>query len=451
MRTFSRSSYNLRHLSESNDDEGIKRPNRQKSLHLWRSTSLINLVGNSNKNKSPVYESTPVTKSLNKYGSLNSLSSLHSTKSDIDLSIGRSFVGSMNVKVIKVKGLGGKSSAYCTLELDNERIQTHTARSSLEPTWNKNYVFNVYDVTSVLKLKVHGSPLTDTLLSEFRGQVSIPLLKIRDGETRWYALKDRNNRGIARGKSPRILLHISIKWDPVKAVIKLFRPKEVKHIEKPYRLDIPLLFKKIIVLANIFNTLLSVNEHFKSLFEWDNRELSACSLLAWLIICYHLKPWMIPFILLVIFVFFWFYTRVKDGNIFNDIASNRNSEIGSTENQKDTKGLSYKINDMQETIMTVSHVLDIVVTLVEKIKILLFFRMPFLSYVFMLLLGVVSATLYFMSFNYLLMLFGIYKFMRKYLNPDRILNNDLLDFVSRIPNNSELKDWEELNVPEPNQ
>ncbi|CAH2068634.1 unnamed protein product, partial [Iphiclides podalirius] len=329
MRTFSRSSYNLRHLSESNDDEGIKRPNRQKSLHLWRSTSLINLVGNSNKNKSPVYESTPVTKSLNKYGSLNSLSSLHSTKSDIDLSIGRSFVGSMNVKVIKVKGLGGKSSAYCTLELDNERIQTHTARSSLEPTWNKNYVL--------------------------------------------------------------------------------------------------------------------------SLFEWDNRELSACSLLAWLIICYHLKPWMIPFILLVIFVFFWFYTRVKDGNIFNDIASNRNSEIGSTENQKDTKGLSYKINDMQETIMTVSHVLDIVVTLVEKIKILLFFRMPFLSYVFMLLLGVVSATLYFMSFNYLLMLFGIYKFMRKYLNPDRILNNDLLDFVSRIPNNSELKDWEELNVPEPNQ
>lgn len=70
---------------------------------------------------------------------------------------------------------------------------------------------------------------------------------------------------------------------------------------------------------------------------------------------------------------------------------------------------------------------------------------------------------------------GLYKFIRKYLNPDRKLNNDLVDFISRIPDNevwvslinlftkigntyskSEFtvnfvlqKDWQELSVPEP--
>lgn len=38
-------------------------------------------------------------------------------------------------------------------------------------------------------------------------------------------------------------------------------------------------------------------------------------------------------------------------------------------------------------------------------------------------------------FFYKITFTGIYKFGRKYLHPDRVLNNDLVDFLSRVPDN----------------
>ncbi|CAK1599866.1 unnamed protein product [Parnassius mnemosyne] len=584
--------------STDNINGGIERQqNRQKPLKLWRSSSLVNIVGNSNK-KSPVYESSPITERFRKYGSTESLNTLdgfknrkqiwrlkefesanwdtivtivlvaakglplppndgaghelyckfrlgpetfksksvihsrqpewrerfnlhlykdnllklslwdkgrqknfmgscvldlstiekertheiwqqlddgygfihlsltmcvvryvpaqhretiktddlqHKDQNTLDLKSDWKLVGSLHVKVIKAKGLSGKSSAYCKLELNNERLRTHRTSSSFEPMWNKSYVLDVYDVTSELKITVLGSSLRNALLNEFLGQVSIPLLRINNGEARWYALKGRNKRNAARGNCPRILLQMNINWNPIKATLRLFRPKEVKHIQKPYKMDISILLKNLVTFSDWYNKLLSVNEKFKSLFEWDNRELSALALLVWLIFCYHLKPWAVPLILLLPFLFFWSYTWIQGDSFDNDTENNE----GTHDSRKDNKGLGDKINNMQDVTTTVSFALDIGVSVVERIINLITFKVPFLSYVAMSLLVIVSVMLYFMPFNYLLMLFGIYKFMRKYLNPDRMLNNDLIDFISRIPDNKLLKDWKELNVPEP--
>lgn len=50
---------------------------------------------------------------------------------------------------------------------------------------------------------------------EFLGKVAIPLLKIRNNEKRWYALKDKKLRSRAKGNSPQILLEMQIIWNPV--------------------------------------------------------------------------------------------------------------------------------------------------------------------------------------------------------------------------------------------
>ncbi|XP_013166718.1 PREDICTED: multiple C2 and transmembrane domain-containing protein 1-like [Papilio xuthus] len=358
-------------------------------------------------------------------------------------------VGCLKVKVIRAKGLSGKPSAYCTLELDNERLQTHTASSGPEPVWDKSYVFNVYDVTSVLTLKIYSSSLTNAFLTELLGQVSIPLLKITNGETRWYALKNRNNRNVAKGNYPRILLRMNVTWNPIKATLRLFQPKEVKYIEAPPKWDILLLMRNLPIFVDYFHSILYFNEIFKRLFEWNNREMSAIALFFWLMLCYHLTPSAVPLMLLLVFIFLRIYTWIQGNNYFIDCEEEIEPENNSNNNQKDNKGLTYKINDMQEIIITVSNVLALIVSLVERLKNLITFQVPFLSYVVMSILALLSLMLYFLPFNYLLMLFGIYKFMRKYLNPDRILNNDLVDFISRIPDDRILKDWKELNVPEP--
>lgn len=57
-----------------------------------------------------------------------------------NLSTDLEVVGQLHVKVIGARGLYGKPNAYCTLELDNEKVQTPSVSANAEPTWNKSYV-----------------------------------------------------------------------------------------------------------------------------------------------------------------------------------------------------------------------------------------------------------------------------------------------------------------------
>lgn len=50
---------------------------------------------------------------------------------------------------------------------------------------------------------------------ETLGKLSVPLLRINNEEKRWYALKDRSKKSNAKGNCPRILLQMSVVWNPV--------------------------------------------------------------------------------------------------------------------------------------------------------------------------------------------------------------------------------------------
>lgn len=65
---------------------------------------------------------------------------------------------------------------------------------------------------------------------------------------------------------------------------------------------------------------------------------------------------------------------------------------------------------------------------------------PFLSFLAIICLSVVTIVLYFIPLRYLIMAWGINKFTKKLRAPDAINNNELLDFLSRLPDNDE-KVW----------
>ncbi|PIK38331.1 putative multiple C2 and transmembrane domain-containing protein 1, partial [Apostichopus japonicus] len=111
-------------------------------------------------------------------------------------------VGWLQVKVIKAQNLasadiGGKSDPFCVVELVNSRLQTQTQYKTLNPEWGKVFTFQVKDCHTALEVTIydedkHGSP-------EFLGKCAIPLLRIRNGEKRFYALKDKKLQGRAKG------------------------------------------------------------------------------------------------------------------------------------------------------------------------------------------------------------------------------------------------------------
>ncbi|KAI8429922.1 hypothetical protein MSG28_000393 [Choristoneura fumiferana] len=358
-------------------------------------------------------------------------------------------VGQLHVRVVAARGLNAKPNAYCTLELHNQQVQTHSCRATSEPAWNKRYVFNVYDITSTLDVKINDSSLRSSFRNESLGIVSIPLFRIVNGEMRWYALKDMNKRNGAKGNHPRVLLQMSMMYNPTKAALKLFRPKEVKYLDKPKKLDLDVVYKNTVFIQDLFNFLHFLNDAFMRLFEWDNQELSVIMLIGWLVFWFYFRAWTIPLFLLAPFVFHLVWGRNLAEKTLE--TSYRNYDDGNLMNssERHEQSLKGKVQALPEIAAGIIANIELLVSLVERLYNLGTFKVPFLSYVTMMLLVVMSFVVYVVPFNYLLMGLGVYKFIRKYLNPDRKLNNDLVDFISRIPDNEIWKDWKELSVPEP--
>lgn len=72
---------------------------------------------------------------------------------------------------------------------------------------------NVKDINSVLEVTVYDEDRDHKV--EFLGKLAIPLLRIRNGEKKWYSLKDKKLYGRAKGNSPQILLEMTVLWNPV--------------------------------------------------------------------------------------------------------------------------------------------------------------------------------------------------------------------------------------------
>ena len=82
----------------------------------------------------------------------------------------------------------------------------------------------------------------------------------------------------------------------------------------------------------------------------------------------------------------------------------------------------------------------------EAVKNTFNFSVPFLSWLAIIILTIVSIFLFFIPCRVIIMLWGINKFSRQLIMPNTEPNNELLDFLSRVPNDEMLKDSRELKL-----
>ncbi|XP_063176350.1 multiple C2 and transmembrane domain-containing protein 1 isoform X6 [Chroicocephalus ridibundus] len=152
-------------------------------------------------------------------------------------------VGFLQVKVIRAEALmaadvTGKSDPFCVVELNNDRLLTHTVYKNLNPEWNKVFTFNIKDIHSVLEVTVYDEDRDRS--ADFLGKVAIPLLS-------------------------------------VKASIRTLMPKEQKYIEEENRLSKQLLVRNFIRTKRCIMVLINAAYYISSCFDWDSppRSLAA--------------------------------------------------------------------------------------------------------------------------------------------------------------------------------
>ncbi|VUZ56266.1 unnamed protein product [Hymenolepis diminuta] len=210
-------------------------------------------------------------------------------------------VGYLRVNVIAASGLTSremstKCDSYCLLELINMRVQTQTVRKTLNPKWDKVFVFPVTDVHSILYITVFDN---EKYKDEFLGRVAIPLMKIRNHERSWYALKNADLRERSRGS---ILLefffvynHFKAAWrtlNPIEPCLKHpIRPQKYKKLSVDYK---NAMQENVMRLKVIFKPLRVITQYVDEVCSWENPWLTIGVLIGYNTAVWNFQPYMIP-------------------------------------------------------------------------------------------------------------------------------------------------------------
>ncbi|XP_071012110.1 multiple C2 and transmembrane domain-containing protein 1-like isoform X2 [Oncorhynchus clarkii lewisi] len=394
-------------------------------------------------------------------------------------------VGVVQVKVIRSEGLmaadvTGKSDPFCVVELSNDRLQTHTVYKNLNPEWNKVFTFNVKDIHSVLEVTVYDEDRDRS--ADFLGKVAIPLLNIQNGERKAYALKSKELTGPTKGV---IFLEIDVIFNAVKAGLMTLIPKEQKYIEDEPRVSKQLLLQNFNRVRRCILFLINAGCYINSCFEWDSTQRSICSFLVFVLVVWNFELYMIPLVLLLPLA--WNYILISSGKdtrqevqAMEDLLENEDEDYdkddkvprpGPSEDGRlpeshiledmlaswhfewirvmldpERKGFINKLYAIQDVCISVQNALDEVASYGERIKNTFNWTVPFLSWLAIVALCVATVLIYYIPLRYIVLLWGVNKFSKKLRDPYTIDNNELLDFLSRVPSDVQVVQYRELKV-----
>ncbi|NWW17995.1 MCTP1 protein, partial [Falcunculus frontatus] len=363
-------------------------------------------------------------------------------------------VGFLQVKVIRAEALMAadvtgkdsfsKSDPFCVVELNNDRLLTHTVYRNLNPEWNKIFTFNIKDIHSVLEVTVYDEDRDRS--ADFLGKVAIPLLSIQNGEQKAYVLKNKQLTGPTKGV---IYLEIDVIFNAVKASIRTLMPKEQKYIEEEDRLSKQLLLRNFIRMKHCIMALVTAVCYISSCFDWDSPPRSLAAFLLFLFVVWNFELYMIPLALLLLLA--WNYFLIVSGKdnrqhdtVVEDMLEDEEEEDDRDDKDSEKKGFMNRLYAIQEVCVTVQNILDEIASFGERIKNTFNWTVPFLSWLAIVALSVFTVILYFIPLRYIVLVWGINKFTKKIRNPYAIDNNELLDFLSRVPSDVQVMQYHEL-------
>ncbi|XP_059274233.1 multiple C2 and transmembrane domain-containing protein 1 isoform X10 [Mustela nigripes] len=282
-------------------------------------------------------------------------------------------VGFLQVKVIRAEGLmvadvTGKSDPFCVVELNNDRLLTHTVYKNLNPEWNKIFTFNIKDIHSVLEVTVYDEDRDRS--ADFLGKVAIPLLSIQNGEQKAYVLKNKQLTGPTKGV---IYLEIDVIFNAVKASLRTLIPKEQKYIEEENRLSKQLLLRNFIRMKRCVMVLVNAAYFINSCFDWDSPPRSLAAFVLFLFVVWNFELYMIPLVLLLLLT--WNYFLIISGKdnrqrdtVVEDMLEDEEEEDDKDDKDSEKKGFINKIYAIQEVCISVQNILDEVASFGERIK-----------------------------------------------------------------------------------
>uniref|UniRef100_A0A665V5F9 Multiple C2 and transmembrane domain-containing protein 2-like n=1 Tax=Echeneis naucrates TaxID=173247 RepID=A0A665V5F9_ECHNA len=321
-------------------------------------------------------------------------------------------VGFLQVKVIKAvdllaADLNGKSDPFCVLELGNDRLQTHTIYKTLHPEWNQVFTFPVTDIHDVLVVTIFDDD--GDKAPDFLGRIAIPLLSVQTYPTS----------------------------------IRTFQPREKIFQEDNPKFSKKALARNVLRVQTLYRAIMSTLQYIKSCFQWESVQRSLLAFLLFVVTVWHWEFYMLP--LFLVFLILKNYIWIRSGRVSQDLVSpHQIYQPCPSSPESERRGLIEKIHMVQETVITLQNLLDEIASFGERIKNTFNWSVPFLSSLALLVFVTAAILTYYIPVRYIVLLWGINKFTKKLRNPYSIDNNEVLDFLSRVPSDVQKVQYSEM-------
>jgi len=228
-------------------------------------------------------------------------------------------------------------------------------------------------------------------------------------------------------------------------------PKKEIHMKTVDKFKRQVFVNNVMRIKEVILSILDFVGFIKSCLEWEDVPRSVVAFIIFMTVTYYFEPYMAPIGLLLFFLKHYIVTRyfAQKHHVDNDTDESISDEDDDDEKEEDKeekKSFKEKLQAVQEVTALVQNALGYAAHFCEAVKNTFNFSVPYLSWLAIIILTIVSIFLFFIPCRVIIMLWGINKFSRQLIMPNTVPNNELLDFLSRVPNDEMLKDSRELKL-----
>lgn len=361
-------------------------------------------------------------------------------------------VGYLTVRVIRAEGINPeyvwKRNPFTVLQVGNSRVQTKEHMGTVTPHWNKTFQFDIKDVYEVLEVTVYDD--NGDYNYEFLGKIQIPLLNIESGVERWYRLKDKNLRQSAKGEAPRILLEMRFHFNSLRASSCVFKAKNIKYEENwTSRFEYAKFKLNARRVKKIKENLNLQKQKIINIFEWEDPLISFCALIIMSSVIWNFDSWMIPFSLVLVLSLqiaqplqnsstsLTSFTSVDDEDAAEDNADTTDNVDG---------GMMDALERIQQRALWMQEGMGELASAVESLENVFNFTVPFISWFIYIFLLACTCLLWLIPLRVVVLVWLLNRFRKGLMRHSRT-SNKLMNFLSRVPDNEELKSYQELQGP----
>ncbi|GMT28900.1 hypothetical protein PFISCL1PPCAC_20197, partial [Pristionchus fissidentatus] len=348
-------------------------------------------------------------------------------------------VGEVVIKIIRAENvqamdLGGKSDPFAILRMGNLRVRTHTHYSTLFPEWNRLFVLPVEDLHAVIDVSLFDEDSTGK--ADFLGRISVPLLEIVGWERRWFVLKDRKLLKPTKG---RVLLEMRLQYNMIRAVARTFTPREKEYLVVTPKFKPSVLKASVNEIRRFGSSFTPIFQSIDDVMRWKRPGVSFLSMMIYIFVILYIEVFHLPIFLIALIL----------NASWNSFISS--SEVPPTppptpkENDSNTSILS-----ISDTLLELQETLAFITLLIQRFRNASDMTSPWLTCLAIFVLSAATVLIYLLPLRYLVLAWGINKFTKRLRKPPNFVdNNELLDFLSRVPSDRQLKEWAEPTPADP--